>query len=108
MPSNLKPGQCQNRIYDGNWPRNCHRKQAEGDTLCKVCRAARKRGEAARKAADAARAAEWAMDAWRRSVASAERDVVKAAKLWRFGEEGGNALGAAVDRLIAVQEKPPV
>jgi len=107
MPDNTV-ARCQNRIYTNGWPRQCNRKAADGDALCKVCRAARKRGEAVRQANDAATRERWSMDAWRRDVATAERDVVKAAKNRYAGADDGIvALYAAVERLLHVESEMP-
>jgi regulator of protease activity HflC (stomatin/prohibitin superfamily) len=101
---------CQNRIYTNRWSRQCNRARAdEAATLCKVCNAAKIRGEARREAADAARQERWAMDAWRSSVASAERDVVKAAKAYvsEAGISDDVALYDAVRRLQEAENSLP-
>ena len=108
MPDNTV-ARCQNRIYKNGYGRNCVRRAADGDTLCKVCNAAQARGEARRNAADAARQERWAMDAWRNSVAYAERDVVKAAKAYvsEAGISDDVALYDAVRRLQEAENSLP-
>mgnify|MGYP001586244854 CR=1 FL=1 len=82
--------QCQNRIqYAGSWrPTRCQREAYEGELYCKICRAAKARGERRSEAAEAEREAHREVRARSRERAALADAVVEAARAWLRLHEG--------------------